>query len=97
MRGALDGSKAVAAPTTAQLEKAVAAVAAAAVTTGAAETAEQPAPAAAPSPAAAVVPAAVPAAHHAQLIAAGDVQSTPGPTGLKALVPRATAHAEAAT
>jgi hypothetical protein len=95
MRGALDSGKvAAAAPTTAQLEDAVASVAAAAVsTTAAADSLEQPAAAAAQ-----VVQATAAAPAHAPVIAAGEVQRSQAAAGLKALVvPRATAHAEAAT
>lgn len=99
MRGALDSGKvAAAAPTTAQLEDATANVAAAAA---AADTVQQPAAAAVQvvqavaEPAAAAAPAA---AVHAPVIAAGEVQRSQAAAGLKALVvPRATAHAEAAT
>jgi protein Mpv17 len=95
MRGALDSGKvAAAAPTTAQLEDATATVAAAATT---ADAVEQPAVAAVQVSQATAEPAAA-APVHAPVIAAGEVQRSQAAAGLKALVvPRATAHAEAAT
>ncbi|KAF6260930.1 hypothetical protein COO60DRAFT_1504019 [Scenedesmus sp. NREL 46B-D3] len=97
MRGALDSGKvAAAAPTTAQLDDAVATVAAAVGATAAAGRAEQPA-AAAPQVLRAMAEPAAAGVAHAPVIAAGEVRRSQAAVGLKALVvPRGTAHAEAA-